>query len=202
MTCPTADMESCEKKCKCVGGPCAGLAYDCNDPCGPGFEFDAATCECISELAESFTVYFTEQRHSTQPCVGLDDDPCDGDGACPTDLVSQSDSVTIYNSTRKFRIDFFQEYQNYADTNPGCPANVRPAGQTWADVFGTDNVSRGSTAGPASLYQSVSYSNSLWAIATDEFGQTWAIFIDSNWSGTIYSTYRAGGYSNISVEAQ
>ena len=48
MTCPTADMESCDKKCKCVGGPCAGAAYDCDDPCSAGTEFDAATCSCVS----------------------------------------------------------------------------------------------------------------------------------------------------------
>ena len=47
MTCPTADMESCDKKCKCVGGPCAGTAYDCADPCGDLEVFDEASCECV-----------------------------------------------------------------------------------------------------------------------------------------------------------
>jgi len=47
MSCPTVDMESCDKKCKCFGGPCNGLAYDCADPC-PGLyeEFNENTCSC------------------------------------------------------------------------------------------------------------------------------------------------------------
>jgi len=48
MPCPIADMDSCLKKCKCVGGACNGAAYNCEDPCGPGFDFDSARCECIS----------------------------------------------------------------------------------------------------------------------------------------------------------
>jgi len=46
MACPTANMDDCTKKCKCVGGACAGLAYDCADPCPAGSEFNEATCEC------------------------------------------------------------------------------------------------------------------------------------------------------------
>jgi hypothetical protein len=46
MVCPTANMDDCTKKCKCVGGPCANRAYDCADPCGVGTEFNAATCNC------------------------------------------------------------------------------------------------------------------------------------------------------------
>ena len=46
MACPTADMNGCNKKCKCVGGPCAGRAYDCADPCNGGV-FIEESCECF-----------------------------------------------------------------------------------------------------------------------------------------------------------
>ena len=46
MACPTANMDDCTKKCKCLGGPCDGLAYDCADPCSAGTQFNAATCDC------------------------------------------------------------------------------------------------------------------------------------------------------------
>jgi hypothetical protein len=195
-------MESCGKKCKCVGGACAGLAYDCSNPCDPGFRFDAATCECISEFATSFRVYFTEQQHDTQPCAGIVAEPCDENGACPTTQGSGSRVISPNGTSNlSFYINNFVEYQNYGSTNSWCPANVRPPGQTWADVFGVDKVSYALTAGDASTIETVSYSNSLWAMCTDENGETWAILVDTGWGGSVSSTYRAGGYSNISVEA-
>lgn len=44
-----ADMQSCDKKKKCVGGPNNGLAYTPGDECPAGlWEFNEATCECDS----------------------------------------------------------------------------------------------------------------------------------------------------------
>ena len=75
MTCPTADMESCDKKCKCVGGPCAGLAYNCDDPCpDSNEEFNENTCSCdaINKLGlwrwiGSITRFCGTSCFSTQP---------------------------------------------------------------------------------------------------------------------------------------
>jgi len=46
MACPTANMDECNPKCRCLIGDCIGLAYDCGDPCPPGEEFNKETCEC------------------------------------------------------------------------------------------------------------------------------------------------------------
>lgn len=46
MACPTANMNDCNKKCRCVGGPCADTAYNCDDPCSSGI-FVPSTCECF-----------------------------------------------------------------------------------------------------------------------------------------------------------
>jgi len=46
MSCPTADMEKCDKKCRCLVGDCIGIAYSCDDPCPTGYTFNSATCNC------------------------------------------------------------------------------------------------------------------------------------------------------------
>jgi len=188
--------------------PCIACGMDNNSigthckacPCDDAAQTRDDSCTC-QDFAQSFTVYYTEQQHDTQPCAGIVADPCDEGGACPTNLVSGSKTVTIEGQTTRFRIDTFQEYQAYGTTNSRCPANVKPSGETWADVFGVDNVYDGSTSGDASASESFPSSNSLWAICTDENGETWAILVAEVWGGSVASTYRAGGYTSISVAA-
>jgi hypothetical protein len=84
MTCPTANMESCDKKCKCVGGPCAGTAYDCADPCDPGSEFNAATCECSPGWT---SVRYRIQGTQTLIRYCCNSSPTEGCTACDGSIV-------------------------------------------------------------------------------------------------------------------
>ena len=51
MSCPVpADMQTCDPKCRCGSGPCAGTAFSCDDPCQGSGKFNPATCECETEV--------------------------------------------------------------------------------------------------------------------------------------------------------
>lgn len=43
-----ADMESCDKKSRCLSGENEGIAYSDSSPCPSGHLFDSVTCNCIS----------------------------------------------------------------------------------------------------------------------------------------------------------
>jgi hypothetical protein len=45
------DMDTCNKKKKCLFGPNEGKAYDPKSPCCGRGIFDAATCDCVPETA-------------------------------------------------------------------------------------------------------------------------------------------------------
>lgn len=40
------DMTKCTEKCRCPGGPCANIAFECANPCLPGQLYNKYTCEC------------------------------------------------------------------------------------------------------------------------------------------------------------
>lgn len=44
--CPNNNLEACQPKFKCRGGPCHNYAYDPSDPCPDGTLFDRALCKC------------------------------------------------------------------------------------------------------------------------------------------------------------
>lgn len=57
MAAPTpANMQDCDPKCKCPGGPYADQAFLCDDPCegqGAGCTFDCQNgCNCTESLGE------------------------------------------------------------------------------------------------------------------------------------------------------
>lgn len=57
---PAASMESCDPKCRCNSGPCAGAAFSCGDPCQGTAVFNSATCECepLCDTPATATVYW------------------------------------------------------------------------------------------------------------------------------------------------
>lgn len=49
MTCPSpADFNTCDPKCRCPSGPCAGIAFNCKSPCPEGVIWDPSRCSCLS----------------------------------------------------------------------------------------------------------------------------------------------------------
>ena len=50
MSCPQANMENCDRKRKCLSGPCEGSVYSLSDldQCLAGEVFSESTCECIA----------------------------------------------------------------------------------------------------------------------------------------------------------
>lgn len=217
-TCPGPNMRGALKLKRCVNGVAEDYIYVLSMPgctvnglergiheyiVGGSKTFSISNFtgpDCLSRFKR---VYYTVQNHDTQPCAGHAADPCDSGGACPTTVSSTNSQISIYNSTTKIVINSFQEFRGYSDTNSFCPANQRPPGQTWADVFGTDNVSFGTTKGAANTIQTVGYTNSLWAICTDENCKTWAILVDIGWGGTVQSVYKGGGgYTNITYQSE
>lgn len=42
----TSGSKKCDPKCRCKSGPCAGIAYSCENPCPGGSRFDPVTCSC------------------------------------------------------------------------------------------------------------------------------------------------------------
>jgi len=62
MACPKpANLDECGPKCRCRFGPCADIAYNCNDPCPTGVQFDRATCSCGSGGTYKITTTRTNQ---------------------------------------------------------------------------------------------------------------------------------------------
>lgn len=109
MACPTANMDDCTKKCKCVGGACAGLAYDCSNPCGPGIEFNPATCEC-DDAATTFGLDYT----SYTPGYSFSCDDC---------IVG-----TAFSGTRTFSAGGYLAtlggYLSHDSANTQCPSGT------------------------------------------------------------------------------
>ena len=53
------DQQSCKQKKKCLGGANHNLAYDPDQPCPDGFNFNEETCDCESQaITESVRVVF------------------------------------------------------------------------------------------------------------------------------------------------
>jgi len=77
-----ADMQSCDKKKKCVGGPNNGLAYSPLDPCEQGV-FDEERCDCVSVVYNECRLYkisWTEERYDFSVCGGSSSADCAEDG--------------------------------------------------------------------------------------------------------------------------
>lgn len=53
------DMTSCNRKCKCCGGPNDGRVYPCDDPCdGPSETFNEQLCQCIATCSNNWEANF------------------------------------------------------------------------------------------------------------------------------------------------
>ena len=198
------DMSQCSPKKKCCCGGNKGVVYDPLDPCPSGSRFDSAICDCIV-LSTVYLVGFTVQLHDDEPCGGILTDPCDAGGPCPTTVVTNpGGEVKIGQTGLGFTIDSFVEFQNYGPgPNIWCSSNVGPAGLTYAQAFGVDYATIGVIGVPAADNLVGGYGNSLWAIATDENNDTWAIRV--HWTSIgdgVASTYRTGGYTNITYAPQ
>ena len=66
MTCPTADMQKCEKKCKCLSGDCIGSAYDCDNPCDGGVFYEE-TCTCGIPYG-NYNIYYRQDSSGPVRC--------------------------------------------------------------------------------------------------------------------------------------
>jgi hypothetical protein len=61
-----ADMDSCDKKAKCIFGPNEGKAYNPKDPCCGQGVFDPATCDCTClRYRFTTTMYFWGYTYTT-----------------------------------------------------------------------------------------------------------------------------------------
>jgi len=119
MSCPTADMESCDKKCKCVGGPCPGTAYDCANPCkNVDEEFDASTCQCVGITfcgcgPIRYTVTWDNYRSfascTTNSSCTASCSQNDGEGNVCGDGVQTLTGVIQGNETLCYRLKVFPE---------------------------------------------------------------------------------------------
>lgn len=64
MTCPDpANFDTCEPKCRCPSGLCAGIAFNCDSPCPPGVTWSPSTCSCLSGGTYKVTTTRTNQAN-------------------------------------------------------------------------------------------------------------------------------------------
>jgi hypothetical protein len=113
MSCPTADMESCDKKCKCVGGPCAGTAYDCYDPCLPDEDWIPSECRCQPQTSAVWEWTGTLTR------TGFGSTDSIGDGTFPARL-----STKLRTPIGGFPVLF----------SPGCTGGTCPVDELLTDT--------------------------------------------------------------------
>lgn len=78
-----ADMESCDKKKRCLGGVNSGAAYSLGDECPSGFSFSEESCNCEVSTGSVDWYFYIDSRQDS-----------DGLQCCATSQTTQGSIVT------------------------------------------------------------------------------------------------------------
>ena len=170
------DFESCDPKCRCLGGELAGTVYNCAKPCSQSNEeFNADSCECIEDFPidgvnccrSRWEIDYTVNHPTSPNCSGL---PWED---IPVDVRVYTDRIIDLPVNGKFL-----GYRIHGTTSQFCAGyNAAACADTWTNAIGVDVVmGPGFIYGPTTTIDSVS--------GCGRGGDLYAIFeLCAEWNG-------------------
>ena len=128
------DMDTCNKKEKCLFGPNEGEAYDPKNPCGGVGSFDDEICDCVIEASERWTIDYIGPGQGDQ-----------GSASCAVENCAPLENVAFLSTSFAVQGHLIvpRNEVEWCTISGSCPQGPQNCG-TWKDLTGADYIWLGS----------------------------------------------------------